>query len=119
MAGVIESFAKEVCERPAVKGTFGFDPTAIVGIITMIMELLESCNQDAGRLRSFAEGNRSIGQLVTLRRKCVDEARATGIHNPLRAGRELSDAILLELTVGASRMSGDVYQQAIDEAMGT
>ena len=117
MAGVIESFAGDVCGRPAIKQTFGFDPTAIVGIITMIMELLESCKQDAGRLRSFAEGNRSIGQLVTLRRKCVDEARAAGLSNPLRAGRELSDAILSELTAGSGRMSGDVYQQAIDEAM--
>lgn len=116
MAGVIESFAKDVCERSQVKDTFGFDPTAIVGIITMLMELLESCKQDAARLRSFAEGNRSIGQLVTLRRACVDEARANGVNNPMRAGRLLSDAVLSELTAGASKMSGDVYQQAIDEA---
>jgi hypothetical protein len=30
----------------------------------------------------------------------------------------LSDAILGELTASAGRMSGDVYQQAIDEAAG-
>ena len=115
MAGIIESFAGEVCGQPAVKSQFGFDPTMIVGIITMIMELLESCRQDSGRLRSFAEGDRSIGQLVTLRRRCIDEARAAGARRPLQAGRVLSDAILDELSAGASRMSGDVYQQAIDE----
>jgi len=115
MAGVIESFAGDVCGKPAVKETFGFDPTMIVGIITMIMELIEGCRKDSSRLRSFAEGERSIGQLVTLRRRCVDEARAAGARRPLQAGRLLSDAILDELSAGASRMSGDVYQQAIDE----
>jgi hypothetical protein len=118
MAGVIESFVRDVSDRAQVKEAFGFDPTAIVGIITMIMELIEGCNQDAGKLRGFAEGNRSIGQLVTLRRACVEEARSNGVSNPLRAGRLLSDAILGELTASAGRMSGDVYQQAIDEAAG-
>jgi hypothetical protein len=118
MAGVIESFVRDVAERSQVRESYGIDPTAIVGIITMIMELIEGCKQDAARLRGFAEGNRSIGQLVTLRRACVEEARSNGVSNPLRAGRLLSDAILGELTASAGRMSGDVYQQAIDEAAG-
>jgi hypothetical protein len=116
MSGVIEGFARDVSGRQPVKEIFGFDPTAIVGIITMLMDLLEGCKQDASRLREFAEGKRSIGQLVTLRRKCVDEARAAGASNPLRAGRALSDAVLAELSDATGRMSGDVYQQAIDEA---
>ena len=119
MSGVIEGFARDVAGRQPVKEIFGFDPTAIVGIITMIMDLLENCKQDAARLREFAEGKRSIGQLVSLRMRCNQVARERNVGGPMkvqRAGKALADSVLAELDASAGRANGDVYQQALDEA---
>jgi hypothetical protein len=116
---VLMGFASDVSERPAVKDKFGFDPTFLIVLMPMIVEMIAKCFDNAQKLQAFAEGERSALQLAGLRIRCNQAAREAGISGPLRvqrAGAALADGILGELDAGKDRMSGDLYAQAFEEA---
>jgi hypothetical protein len=116
---VLMGFASDVAERPAVKEKFGFDPTFLIVLMPMIVEMIAKCFDNAQKLQAFAEGERSPLQLAGLRIRCNQAAREAGISGPLRvqrAGAALAEGILGELDAGKDRMSGDLYAQAFEEA---
>lgn len=116
---VLTGFAADVAERPAVKDKFGFDPSFLIVLMPVIVEMISKCFDNPQQLQAFAEGQRSSLQLTGLRIRCNQAAREAGISGPLRvqrAGAALVDGILGELDAGKDRMSGDLYAQAFEEA---
>lgn len=114
---LLQGFCEGVKKRLA---RVGIDwTTLITTLMPVVIELLESCFNSAAELESFAKGRRSWLQMAGLRVKCrrvVQENGVQGIFRVHKAAGELETAILAELDEQASKASGDVWQQALDEA---
>ena len=102
---------------------FGFDwSQLLVTLLPVVVEMISNCFNKSSELQAFAEGDRKPLQLAGLRRRCKEVVQEMGVRGVFRVAAAASDlqrAILDELDDRAGRAagSGDVYQQAIDEAM--
>ncbi len=101
----------------------GFDwSQLVITLLPVVIEMISTCFNKSSDLQAFAEGTRRPLQLAGLRRRCkevVQEMGVRGVFHVAAAAGDLQRAILDELDdqVGRAAGSGDVYQQAIDEAM--
>ena len=116
---VLETFAQGVETRFRTK--YGWI-NIIVALLPVIIDIINNCrNQRA--LQNFAEGKRTLLQEAGLRRKCrqvVRDAGITGVFRVNTAANALYDSMMDELSEASQRFgsSGDIYQQALDEAAG-
>lgn len=114
---LLQSFCQGVKARMA---RAGFDwSTLIATLLPVVVELLESCFNNAAELESFAKGKRSQLQLAGLRLKCrrvVKEQGVSGMFRVAGAAAELQAAVLSELDDQATKAAGNIWQEALDEA---
>jgi hypothetical protein len=89
--------------------------------LPVVLEMIQSCFNNAAELRAFAEGKRSNLQLAGLRNKCrrvVRERGVRGIWQVAKMTDALYDATLAELDATSQRATGpDVYEAAFAEAL--
>ena len=115
---LLEDFCGAVQERTR---RYGFDwSQLIVALLPVVIEMISTCFQGPTELAEFAAGKRRPLQVAGLRNKCRRVVQEQGIRGPFRvsaAASDLQEAILAELSDRAGKASGDVWQDAFDEAL--
>jgi hypothetical protein len=99
---------------------YGFDWTTLIdSLLPMLIEALQNCFNKSSDLEAFAAGKRGPLQMAGLRNRCRRIVQEQGVRGVFRVGPAASDlqqAIMAELDDRAGKASGDVWQQALDEA---